>query len=158
MNILSKYQLSSSSGLGLTVPWIYFHKPSVTSLNYEAVYRTAPATPGLLIRYICYFRQFYEISRTSCYYFYVISGHFQLFPQSYHSSKSIYSYTLPFPDIQTNFQPWMLIVWNQSWERMFPPFPQERMILIKNYTVLSGSVCFVLIYFLFALVALSFRI
>ena len=42
MNILSKFQLSSSSGLGLTVLWIYFLKPS---LNYW----TAPATPGLLI-------------------------------------------------------------------------------------------------------------
>ena len=27
MNILSKFQLSSSSRLGLTVLWIYFHKP-----------------------------------------------------------------------------------------------------------------------------------
>ena len=49
MNILSKFQLSSSSGLGLTVLWIYFHKPSLTLVNDEAVYRTAPATPGLLI-------------------------------------------------------------------------------------------------------------
>ena len=54
MNILSKFQLSSSSGLGLTVLWIYFHKPSANQLineliNDEAVYRTAPATPGLLI-------------------------------------------------------------------------------------------------------------
>ena len=49
MNILSKCQLSSSSGLGLTVFWIYFHKPSLTYLiNDEAVCRTAPATPDLL--------------------------------------------------------------------------------------------------------------
>ena len=49
MNILSKFQLFSSSGLGLTVLWIYFHKPSLNYwINHEAVYRTAPATPGLL--------------------------------------------------------------------------------------------------------------
>ena len=42
MNILSKFQLSSSSGLGLTV-WIN------ESMSDEAVYRTATATPGLLI-------------------------------------------------------------------------------------------------------------
>ena len=28
--------------------WIYFHKPSLTLMNYEAVCRTAPATPSLL--------------------------------------------------------------------------------------------------------------
>ena len=48
MNILSKFQLSSSSGVGLTVLWIYFHKPWVSELiNYKAVYRTALATLGL---------------------------------------------------------------------------------------------------------------
>ena len=31
-NILSKFQLSSCSGLGLPVFWIYFHKPSLTYL------------------------------------------------------------------------------------------------------------------------------
>ena len=49
MNILSKFQLSSSSGLGLTMFWIYFHKPSLNNwINHKAVCRTAPATPGLL--------------------------------------------------------------------------------------------------------------
>ena len=52
MNIISKFQLSSSSGLGLTVFWIYFHKPWLSQwVNHEAVYRTAPATPGLLISF-----------------------------------------------------------------------------------------------------------
>ena len=53
MNILSKFQLSSSSGLGLTVFWIYFHKPwlnyLVSYLNYGGDCRTDQATPGLLI-------------------------------------------------------------------------------------------------------------
>ena len=52
MNHLSKFQLSSSSGLGLTVFWIYFHKTSVSQLLIdEPVYRTARATPGLLINW-----------------------------------------------------------------------------------------------------------
>ena len=53
VNILSKFQLPSSYGLGLTVFWRYFGKRLTQwlnqSINYEAVYRTAPATPGLLI-------------------------------------------------------------------------------------------------------------
>ena len=50
MKILSKFHLSSSSGLGLTVLWIYFHKPLLSHLvDHNAVYETAPATPGLLI-------------------------------------------------------------------------------------------------------------
>ena len=50
-----KFQLPSSFSLGLTVFWIYFHKPWLTLLilltlmSNEAVYRTARATPGLLI-------------------------------------------------------------------------------------------------------------
>ena len=45
-----KFQLPSSSGLGLTVFEIYFHKPSLTELmNDGGDCRTAPATPGLLI-------------------------------------------------------------------------------------------------------------
>ena len=49
MNIPSKFQLPSSSGLGLTVFGRYFHKPSLTYLaNDKALCRTAPATPGLL--------------------------------------------------------------------------------------------------------------
>ena len=50
-----KFQPSGSSGLGLTVFGRYFHKPLlsqlVTLINDEAVYRTAPATPGLLKTY-----------------------------------------------------------------------------------------------------------
>ena len=53
MNILSKRQLSSSSSLGLTVFWIYFHKPSLSYLNDEAVCWTALATPCLLIIMWC---------------------------------------------------------------------------------------------------------
>ena len=49
MNILSKFHLPSSSGLGLTVFGIYFHKPSDTDLmNDRGFCRTAPATRGLL--------------------------------------------------------------------------------------------------------------
>ena len=53
MNILSKFQLPSSYCLGLTVPWIYFHRPWVSELmneliNYGGDCRIAPATPGLL--------------------------------------------------------------------------------------------------------------
>ena len=47
MNILSKFQLSRSNGFG-------FMEEKGESLNElfndEAVYRTAPATPGLLIK------------------------------------------------------------------------------------------------------------
>ena len=49
VNILSKFQLSSSNGLGVMLLWIYFNKPSLTLMNHEAVCRTAPATLGLLI-------------------------------------------------------------------------------------------------------------
>ena len=53
MNILSKFQLPISSGLELRVLWIYFHKPWLSyQINYEAVCRTAPATPGLLKNFI----------------------------------------------------------------------------------------------------------
>ena len=49
VNILSKFQLSSSYGLGVTVHWRYFHKGSVTDLIInKGVCRTAPATLGLL--------------------------------------------------------------------------------------------------------------
>ena len=49
MNILSKFQLPSSFGFGLTVFWIYFHKPWLSYLmSHKAIYKTAPATPGLL--------------------------------------------------------------------------------------------------------------
>ena len=49
VNILSKFQLSSSNGLGFMMLWISGGKGSVTrSVNDEAVCRTAPATPGLL--------------------------------------------------------------------------------------------------------------
>ena len=52
VNILSKFQLSSSNGLGFMMLWISGEK-RITQLinqliNDEAVYRTAPATPGLL--------------------------------------------------------------------------------------------------------------
>ena len=51
VNILSKFQLSSSYGLWFMILWISGGKGSVTeSVKYEAVYRTAPATPGLLTR------------------------------------------------------------------------------------------------------------
>ena len=50
MNILSKFHLPSSSGLGLTVFGRYFHKPWLTYwINGKGVCRTVPATPGLLI-------------------------------------------------------------------------------------------------------------
>ena len=55
VNILSKFQLPRFYGLGKTVSWRFWTKGSVSYwikllLNYEPVYRTAPATPGLLIR------------------------------------------------------------------------------------------------------------
>ena len=51
MNMLSKFQLPISSGLGLTVFGIYLN--SVTQLiNHGGDCRTAPATPGLLITYM----------------------------------------------------------------------------------------------------------
>ena len=53
VNILSKFKLSSSNGLGYMMLWISGGKGSLSELinqwiNDEAVYRTAPATPGLL--------------------------------------------------------------------------------------------------------------
>ena len=57
VNILSKFQLSSSNGLGFMMLWISGGKGSLTHwinelikelINDEAVCRTAPATPGLL--------------------------------------------------------------------------------------------------------------
>ena len=59
VNLLSKFRLPSSYGLGMKVCWRYpelwryFHKPSVSelmnqSISNEGDCRTAPATPGLL--------------------------------------------------------------------------------------------------------------
>ena len=49
VNILSKFQLPSSYGLWLMILWISGGKGWDTeSVNHKAVYRTAPATPGLL--------------------------------------------------------------------------------------------------------------
>ena len=53
VNILSKFQLSSSNGLGFMMLWISGGKGSLTQwINHEAVCRTAPATPGRLIIHI----------------------------------------------------------------------------------------------------------
>ena len=50
MNILSKFQLPSSYCLWFMILWRSGGKGSLCKwINYEAVYRTAPATPGLLI-------------------------------------------------------------------------------------------------------------
>ena len=50
VNILSKFQLSRSNGLGFMKLWISGGKGWLTQIiNDEAVCRTAPATPGLLI-------------------------------------------------------------------------------------------------------------
>ena len=59
MNILSNFQLPSSSGLGLSVFGRYFDYRIPDSVN-ESINdggdcRTAPATPGLLIIEIQYF-------------------------------------------------------------------------------------------------------
>ena len=49
VNILSKFQLPSSYGLWFMILWISGGKGSVAeSTSDKAVYRTAPATPGLL--------------------------------------------------------------------------------------------------------------
>ena len=49
VNILSKFQLPSSSCLRFMILWGSGGKGSLNqSMNHEAVYRTAPATPGLL--------------------------------------------------------------------------------------------------------------
>ena len=51
VNILTKFQLSSSYGLGRTVSARFWTKGWPTHLiNYGGVCRTAPATPGLLNR------------------------------------------------------------------------------------------------------------
>ena len=48
VNILSKFQLRSSYGLGETILWRYFHNgPASNLINEEGVCRTAPAKPGL---------------------------------------------------------------------------------------------------------------
>ena len=54
VNILSKFQLPSSYRLWFMILWRSGGEGSLTQrinewMNYEAVYRTAPATPGLLI-------------------------------------------------------------------------------------------------------------
>ena len=50
VNILSKFQLPSSYGLGETVFKGYFHKESLSELiSNRGVCRTSPATPGPLI-------------------------------------------------------------------------------------------------------------
>ena len=50
VNILSKFQLSSSNSLGFMIFWRSGGKGSLSKLtNDKAVCRTAPATPGLLI-------------------------------------------------------------------------------------------------------------
>ena len=55
VNILSKFQLPSSYRLWFTILWRSRGKGWVTQLiNDKAVYRTAPATPGLLIIYTLY--------------------------------------------------------------------------------------------------------
>ena len=54
VNILSKFQLPSSYSLWFMMLWISGGKGSVTqSVNHEAVYRTDPATPGLLKIVLC---------------------------------------------------------------------------------------------------------
>ena len=59
VNILSKFQLPSSYRLWLMILWRsggkgwlaeWMNESMNESMNYEAVYRTAPATPGLLTR------------------------------------------------------------------------------------------------------------
>ena len=53
VTILSKFQLSSSNGLGVMMCWRSGGKGSLTQLiNHEAVCRAAPATLGLLNRYL----------------------------------------------------------------------------------------------------------
>ena len=54
VNIVSKFQVPSSNGLGVMMFWRYFHKGWLSdwineSMNDGGVCRTAPATPGLLI-------------------------------------------------------------------------------------------------------------
>ena len=52
VNMLSKFQLPSSYRLWFMILWRYGGKGWLSHwINDEAVYRTAPATPGLLIRH-----------------------------------------------------------------------------------------------------------
>ena len=52
MRIVSKFQVSSSYGLGLKVFWRFWTKRSLNEwINNEGVCRTALATPGLLISF-----------------------------------------------------------------------------------------------------------
>ena len=51
MNILSKFQVPNSYGLGVKVSLRYFHNGWVT----EWICRTAPATPGLLKIVTCFY-------------------------------------------------------------------------------------------------------
>ena len=58
---LSKFQLPSSFGLGGRGIWRSEGKGSPTDrLNYEGVYRTAPATPGLLIKCAASYMAFFK--------------------------------------------------------------------------------------------------
>ena len=53
VNIVSKFQVPSSNGLGVMMFWRYFHKGWLSQqMSNGAVCRTAPATPGLLITVI----------------------------------------------------------------------------------------------------------
>ena len=62
VNILSKFQLLSSYGLWFMILWISGGKGWLTeSINYKAVYRTDPATPGLLITF--FYKGPWDISR-----------------------------------------------------------------------------------------------
>ena len=46
---MSKFQVSSSNGLGVMIFWRYFHKGAVNeSVNHGGVCITTPATPDLL--------------------------------------------------------------------------------------------------------------
>ena len=54
VNILSKFQLPSSYGLGWTVSWRFWTKGWLNDwmnqwMNDKGIYRTAPATPGMLM-------------------------------------------------------------------------------------------------------------
>ena len=68
VNILSKFQLPSSYGLGVLMFWRFGGKGRVTRLmNDKGVYRTAPTTPGLLISiymYLCEENLLYDIMIT----------------------------------------------------------------------------------------------
>ena len=103
VNLLSKFQLTSSYGLEITMYWIYFHKSSLNVLiNDEGVCRTAPATPGLLKIYIQILdssRKFYWKICLLKYVFYV--GHFCL-----------YWFQLPLNCLNVCFPlPWVILKW-----------------------------------------------